>query len=413
VSSKRPHIGLIALDRWRGGVIYTHNLVRALSRLPESERPRLTLFCRGTSELFDEVADLADKVVVYQSLLDRMFRATRFEVEAQRVNASIGAALLREAAPELARVARREKVEAIFPVSVHYTRLLPSAIAWIPDLQHCFLPEFFSRLARAARDNSFPALLRDPNRHVVLSSRCALDDAIRAYGPPLAKTHILHFATVPLPSWFQDPAPFVAKYNLPPTYFIVCNQFWIHKDHLTAFRAVAKLKSQGLRVDLVCTGPTQDNRHPEFFPKLKSQIKELGIEKQVHILGMIPRADQICLIRASRAVLQPSQFEGWSTVIEDARSVGKAVIASDFPVHVEQDAPGSAFFHMGNADDCARAVAFFQNKKEEDLLPFSRTQHDARILEFARTFMSIVNAALSRPSLDRAENKIQPQPISG
>jgi glycosyltransferase involved in cell wall biosynthesis len=410
VSPSRPHIGLIALDRWRGGVIYTHNLVRALSRLPETERPQLTLFCRGTSELFDEVADLADDVVVYQSLLDRVFRKTRFEVDAQRINASVGAALLREASPELARIARRKRVEAIFPVSIQYTRLLPNAIAWIPDLQHCFLPEFFSRLARTARDNSFPALLRDPNRHVVLSSRCALDDAVRAYGPPMAKTHILHFATVPLPSWFQNPTPIVAKYNLPPNYFIICNQFWIHKDHMTAFRAIARLKSEGLRVDLVCTGPTQDNRHPEFFPRLESQIRELGIEKQVHILGMIPRADQICLIRASKAVLQPSQFEGWSTVIEDARSVGKPVIASDFPVHIEQDAPGSSFFHMGDAEDCARAIACFLDKEDEGL-PYSQTEHDARILDFARTFMGIVNAALGRSSIVAEENKIQPQVI--
>jgi glycosyltransferase involved in cell wall biosynthesis len=409
-----PHIGLIALDRWRGGIIYTHNLVRALARLPENERPRITLFCRGTSELFEEVADLADKVVVYESFLDRVFRGTRFEIDAQRVHASLAAAVLRDAAPELAKVARRERVEVMFPVSVSYTSRLPAAIAWIPDLQHCFLPEFFSRLVRAARDKSFPALLRDPNRHVVLSSRCALDDAARAYGTPSAKTHILHFTTVPLPSWFQDPAPFVAKYNLPPIYFIICNQFWIHKDHFTAFAAVAKLKSQGLRVDLVCTGPTQDNRHPEFFPKLKSEIKALGIEQQVHILGMIPREDQICLIRASQAVLQPSQFEGWSTVIEDARSVGKPVIASDFPVHLEQNVPGSSFFHLGDADACARAIGnFIQKEKDQNVPVYSASQHDATILKFGRTFMGIVNAAISRPSLSVQEDEEPLQTAKG
>ena len=405
--SSQPHIGLIALDRWRGGVIYTHNLVRALARLPESERPRITLFCRSSAELFEEVASSADKVVVYESLLDKIFGNTRFDVYAQRLNSGLSAAFRGEAMPELARAARREKVETVFPVSVSYTRLLPKTIAWIPDLQHCFLPEFFSRMARVARDRSFPALLRDPNRHVVFSSRCALDDASRAYGPPLAKTHILHFATVPLPSWFQDPAPFVAKYKFPSPYLILCNQFWIHKDHVTAFKAVAKLKREGLTVQLVCTGPTHDNRHPEFFPKLKSQIKELGIEDQVHILGMIPRADQVCLMRASKAVLQPSQFEGWSTVIEDASAVGKPVIASNFAVHIEQDAPGSSFFRMGDADDCARAIA--QRMENNEVVAYSSSHHDARILEFARDFMGIVNAALSRPKASVAERERQLQ----
>jgi len=230
----------------------------------------------------------------------------------------------------------------------------------------------------------------------------------------LAKTHILHFATVPLPSWFQDPAPVVAKYNLPPIYFIVCNQFWIHKDHVTAFEAAAKLKRQGLRVDLVCTGPTHDNRHPEFFPKLESQIKALGIEQQVHILGMIPREEQICLIRASQAVLQPSQFEGWSTVIEDARSVGKPVIASNFAVHLEQNAPGTSFFHMGDSDACARAITEFLHEGKDHNDPvYSSSQHDVTILKFARTFMKIVNDALARPAPSLQENEERLQASKG
>lgn len=395
MSPSQPNIGVVALDRWRGGVIYTHNLVRALSRLPASERPRITLFCRSSAILFEEIRPSADKVVVFESLLDKVFGNTRLDVPSQRTNAAVSAALLGEAAPELALPARREKVDVIFPVMVPYTRLQPTTIAWIPDLQHCVLPEFFSRLARAARDKSFSALLHDPNRHVIFSSQCALDDATRAYGKPLARTHILHFATVPMPEWFRDPAPVVANYRVPASFFILCNQFWIHKDHLTAFRAVAKLKGQGLKVHLVCTGPTQDNRNPEFFPHLKSQIKELGIQEQVQILGLIPRIDQVSLIRASKAVVQPSRFEGWSTVIEDARALDKPVIASDFPVHLEQNAPGSSFFRMGDVDDCAQALArAWREDNASSLTP--ACQHDDRIVEFARGFMRIVNQVLSR-----------------
>jgi glycosyltransferase involved in cell wall biosynthesis len=407
VRASRLHVGLIGLDRWRGGVIYTHNLIRALARLPESERPHITLFCRCSDTLFEEVHDLVDEVIVFRSWLDRLLGDTRFDVIGERINAAVSAALVGEAAPELARIARLHKVDAIFPVSVPYTRSLPNAIAWIPDLQHCVLPEYFSRLARATRDKNFSGLLKDPNRQVVFSSQCALQDAIHAYGPPKAKTPILHFATVPSPEWFQDPAPFVAKYNLPSSFFIVCNQFWVHKDHLTAFKAVAKLKTHGIRVHLVCTGPTRDNRNSEFFPKLQSQIRELGVEEQVHILGMIPRVDQVCLIRAAKAVLQPSLFEGWSTVIEDARALGKPVIASDFPVHVEQNVSGSSFFRMADPDDCARAIASFLEKEQTPV--YSESAHDARILMFARTFLEIVESAVSRSPVPVIERRVPSQ----
>lgn len=395
MSSSQPHIGLIGIDQWLGGAIYTQNLIKALSRLPAEERPRITLFCRRNASLFTEVTPLVDKVVVFESQLDKLFGGTRFASPAQRIDYAASSFLLRDASPALGRAAQREHVDAMFPVPDPYTRLTPNPIAWIPDLQHSAFPQHFSRMQRRVRDNRFSALLRDPGRHVVFSSQCALDHAASVYGPPKASTYILHFATVPLPSWFDDSAPVVAKYEIAQPFFIVCNQFWVHKDHQTLFRGVAQLKQQGVHVNLVCTGPTNDPRQPEHFANLKAEIKTLGIEPQVRILGTIPRTDQISLMRASAAVIQPSQFEGWSTVIEDARALGTPLIASDFPVHLEQNIPHSSFFRMGNPADCALAITRFLQK--EEVPPSSPTVHDARILEFARTFLKIVNATLGRP----------------
>jgi len=389
VSDSRPHVGLVGMDQWLGGAIYTQNLIKALLRLPADERPRITLFCRRNTAMFTEVTPLVDNVVVFESPLDKAFGGTKFAGVAQRIDYSASAFLFGDVAPALGRAAKREKIDALFPVPDPYTRLTPNAIAWIPDLQHCAFPEHFTKLNRRVRDNRFSQLLRDPNRHVVFSSQCALEHATSVYGTPRARTHILHFATVPLPEWFDDPAPVVAKYKLDAPFFIVCNQFWVHKDHITLFKGIAKLKQQGVTVNLVCTGPTKDPRQPEHFSNLQAQIKNLGIESQVRILGVIPRTDQVALIRASEAVCQPSQFEGWSTVIEDARALGKPLIASDFPVHLEQDIPGSHFFRMGDADDFALTLTRFLQKGQASA--YSRSVHDTRILEFARDFLNIVD----------------------
>lgn len=405
MSHSGPHIGLVGMDQWLGGAIYTQNLIKALLRLPADERPRITLFCRRNTAMFTEVTPLVDNVVVFESPLDKAFAETRFASIAQRIDYSASAFLFGDVAPALGRAAKREKIDALFPVPDPYTRLTPNAIAWIPDLQHCAFPEHFSKLNRKVRDNRFSQLLRDPKRHVVFSSLCALEHATSVYGTPLAQTHILHFATVPLPEWFDDPAPVVAKYKLDTPFFIVCNQFWVHKDHITLFKGIAKLKQQGVKVNLVCTGPTKDPRQPEHFSNLQAQIKNLGIESQVRILGVIPRTDQVALIRASEAVCQPSQFEGWSTVIEDARALGKPLIASDFPVHLEQDIPGSHFFRMGDADDFAQTLTRFLQKEQSPI--YSRSVHDARILEFARDFLGIVD--LSRGAVSAVRDA---QPVT-
>lgn len=402
MKSSRPHIGLIGIDAWLGGAIYTQNLIKALCRLPDDERPRLTLFCRRDTDLFPEVTPLVDKVVLFDSMLGRAFGNTKLAGRVQRIDYAASSFFLGDSTPALGRAAKRENVDALFPVPDPYTRLTPNPIAWIPDLQHSAYPQFFSPLQRKVRDKRFSTLLNDPNRHVVFSSQCALDHAISVYGQPRSKTYILHFATVPQPSWFIDPAPVVAKYALETPYFIVCNQFWIHKDHPTVFRGIAKLKQQGLKVNIVCTGPTKDPRQPEYFDKVKAEISQLGVESQVKILGVIPRTDQISLMRSSAAVLQPSNFEGWSTVIEDARLLGKPVIASDFPVHLEQDVPGSSYFRMGNADAFAVAIKKFMEKKQEPST-WTPATHDARILDFARTFLNICNQAYPLPQREMVQ----------
>jgi glycosyltransferase involved in cell wall biosynthesis len=395
VSSPQTHVGLMGIDQWLGGAIYTQNLIKALTRLPAEERPRITLFCRRNAALFTEVTPLVEKVVIFESQLDKLFGGTRLAGPAQRIDYATSSFFLRDAFPALGRAAQRERVDAMFPVPDPYTRLTPNPIAWIPDLQHSAFPQHFTKIQRRVRDTRFTSLLNDPKRHVVFSSQCALDHSTSVYGVPKATTYILHFATVPLPSWYDDPAPVVAKYQIATPFFIVCNQFWVHKDHRTLFQGVAQLKKQGVHINLVCTGPTHDPRLPEHFDNLKAEIKSLGIESQVKILGVIPRTDQISLMRASAAVLQPSQFEGWSTVIEDARALGKVVIASDFPVHLEQNVPGSSFFRMGDPGDFAQAITRFMQK---DPVPASApSAQDARILGFARTFMNIVKSASGRP----------------
>jgi glycosyltransferase involved in cell wall biosynthesis len=94
-----------------------------------------------------------------------------------------------------------------------------------------------------------------------------------------------------------------------------------------------------------------------YLIRLLERIEKLELQKQFIILGVIPRIDQIQLMRRCLAVIQPSLFEGWSSVIEDARSLGKPVIASDFPVHIEQNAPNSYFFECGNAEALAELIS--------------------------------------------------------
>lgn len=389
-------IALVAAEEWAGGVMYTHNLTKALALLPADERPQVTLLYERDAKRFESLKHSVSATVAYRP----MFVQRRNRIESLLANHGwrLSQWLLGERSFRLAMAARRAKANITFPVFGAAHRLVPGPIAWIPDFQHRGMPHLFTPGELRGRDRRFAALLRDPAQYVIFSSEHARGDAKRYFGEIAARHDLLRFATVPEPNWADAPAPIVAKYGLRDPYLIVCNQFWAHKGHETLFEAIHHLAQAGQPLHLVCTGPTQDYRNPTYFPSLQAKLRDWGIEHLVHTVGMIPRYDQIMLMRGASAIMQPSVFEGWSTVLEDARALNQRIIATDFPVHLEQNLPGALYFRMSDAADCAQAI----RRHFDTLLDWQRQRaairpdaHHQRLLAFARNFMSISYKAMS------------------
>ena len=61
-------------------------------------------------------------------------------------------------------------------------------------------------------------------------------------------------------------------------------------------------------------------------------------------------------MRQSISIIQPSLFEGWSTIVEEARSIGKNIILSDLEVHKEQNYSNSIFFKRNSYKDLAKKI---------------------------------------------------------
>jgi glycosyltransferase involved in cell wall biosynthesis len=171
------------------------------------------------------------------------------------------------------------------------------------------------------------------------------------------------------------------------------NQLWVHKNHRVAFEAIKVLTGRGLDVHLVCTGKDEDPRRPEHGQRLRWFIKEHRLTDRVHMLGLIPRLDQIQLMRAATAIVQPSLFEGLSTVVEDARALGKRMFLSEIPVHREQNPDNASYFNPYRPDLLATEIA-----KVWDSLPDGPCAADEkraasiqpkRVRRYAREFLKI------------------------
>jgi glycosyltransferase involved in cell wall biosynthesis len=260
----------------------------------------------------------------------------------------------------LKRAADRLALDVLLPAA----EALPSSIdlpwvGYLYDFQHQHLPQFFSERERLARDRAFAQML-DTARVVIVNSRAVAQDAAAFRPQARARIVALPFSAAPTPSWLAlDAGAARIRRGLDRPYFIVCNQFWVHKDHRTAIDAFARVAAQNAEVQLVCTGATADYRHPGHLQELLQFAETLGVRDRIHVLGLVPKHEQIALMRGAVALLQPTLFEGGpgGGAVYDAVSLGVSALVSDIAVNREIDEPGVAFFRAGDPTALARLMA--------------------------------------------------------
>jgi glycosyltransferase involved in cell wall biosynthesis len=348
---KTLHIGLIMQGGhgWVGGIEYIKNIVLALASLPGEVRStfKLCLICSQTIEkgLYQEIVPYIE-TIFYEELEKE--RPTFFN----RLRWEMNEALFQRGNYPLDRFLRKAGFDFVFPYFSPGKKTFHSA-AWVYDFQHKYLKDLFSEKEIEERNRLFSLTARYAWT-VILSSNTVKSDLDSFFPKAALKSRVLSFRVYPDSSWYEtDPIRTQREYSLPERFFLVCNQFWRHKNHLIIFEALKRLKEKCIYPVVVCTGRLDDYRQPSYSDQILQTIHRGGLAQQVFLLGMIPRIDQIQLLRRALALIQPSLFEGWSTVVEEARCLAKPIIISDIPVHLEQNPPQSFFFDRSSSESLA------------------------------------------------------------
>ena len=259
-------------------------------------------------------------------------RGVRFDAWGRPTLRSMLGALRRgRIARGLPGVVRSRRIDALYPMHFAPPWDLPVPWAgWIPDFQHRVLPQYFSGAERAERDRRFLDLFeRAPV--TVVSSEASKRDGIAAYGSIAERLEVLPFASLNdgLCSG-DDPHAIVRSLAVPERFLLFPSQAWPHKGHRTLARALAKVPG----VHLVTTGFRPDEA--SLGEHACEAFESAGVSSRVSMLGLVPRRELAALIRCAVAVVQPSTFEGWSYLVEDAIAAGRPIVLSDLPVHREQ-----------------------------------------------------------------------------
>lgn len=362
-------------EAWIGGTYYIENLIWALNSLPHNQKPKILIICslenyyrlkeRVSYPYFRHHKTYDDRIIIWRILhkfFKLLFNSTRFE---KIIN-----------------------VDGVFPYANPVLFLKPKKkIYWIPDFQEHYLPEFFSKDEVLARKNNQITIAKS-EEDLVLSSKDAFKHFQEIYPQFKVKPYVLPFA-VSLPSLENiDFNSIKSEFQIVDDYFMCANQFWIHKNHITLIEAIYQLKKEGVEIVVYLTGKTEDYRFPNYYRELLDLIKNYQLEKQIIPLGFLDRKIQLTILKHAKAVIQPSLFEGWSTVIEDAKALNKFIIASNITIHKEQlkNYP-SMLFGKKNTYELAECLKSLTNQEMKDF----EIDYADEIKKFGTSFLSILS----------------------
>jgi glycosyltransferase involved in cell wall biosynthesis len=381
--AKRRKIGLIYQynENWIGGTYYIQNLIAALNRLDDEMKPSLIIF----TESENHFRQLSEQIS-YPYLTRKNYERKLGFLE-KMANKITGVAFGFHYFDSF-----HKNIDVIFP-GAYETRFKRDQkfLYWIPDFQEHFLPAFFSEEEIKSRKDYQKKLVAG-KKNIVFSSRSVKKhfnfihpgNRMAQFVVPFAVTH----------SNLLDTKEILKKYHLPTNFFICSNKFWKHKNHEVILKAFHLIKKNGNEIFVVFTGKEYDHRAPTYFEDLKKLAKELEVENNTFFLGFIERKDQLTLMKQATAIIQPSLFEGWSTVIEDAKFLGKCIIASDIEVHKEQlDLYDSKFYFPANEEK--QLAECILNLEKQNTFP-ERTSFDyeREIIKFANSFIKAIDSSV-------------------
>lgn len=236
-----------------------------------------------------------------------------------------------------------------------------SVVNWIPDLQPFFLNKNFKKKEISKHYNQFLDFYKFSDTLIFSSNtekkkfkkifKIKDDNKIKVFNN--------------IPSLINEKKiiskkKLFKKFNINKNFFFIPNQFWKHKNHILLFRSIKSLKLKNTQ--FIFSGQMDDYRDLNYIDILKTFIKENDLNNFIKILGNINYSEVVSLIIHSKALINPSNYEGWSTSVEEAKIYKKNLILSDIDTHLEQVKNREFFFKKNNEKSLSKKIKYFNNK---------------------------------------------------
>lgn len=343
-----------------GTTSFAISLVRALASLKDGDEEYISLVNRGDGERLQKRVGIPIEIVEGKTRIKnstRLFiKRIPLAVQAWRTIGRLKKYTGGSPRFEIARsdgTVERHKIDVMhFTYQSAFLTNIPS-IYHPHDLQHRHLPEFFTPRERAGREYTYSTFCKHASI-VSVVSEWGKRDLTRSFDLPDSKVRIVHFAP-DLHEFTGNSTELTKaiaeKFALPDRFVFYPARTWPHKNHLRLLRALKKLKDEGIRVSLVCSGaPT------EFFSKIKAEMNNLGLRDQVRFVGFVEYNEIGALYNLCRAVVIPTLFEAGSFPLWEAFLSNRPVACSNVTSLPEQAGDAALIFDPYDVGQIADSI---------------------------------------------------------
>lgn len=249
------------------------------------------------------------------------------------------------------------------------------------DLQHAHLPHLFGEGTLAYRNVCFPAWSKHA-QYVVTESDFVKRDLMAQY--QLSADKIFTIRRGAPTDLYQKPNTDVLtqlKQKLPFEEFIFFPaQTWPHKNHIKLVEALALLRNEAIKINLVCSGGLKAH----YF-NVKELIDGLKLNDQVHFAGYVTDEELIGLYELSEFVVFPTLFEGGGFPVLEAFSLNKALCSSNIAPLLEIGGDAALFFNPEEPADIAKALKQLHNNESLKQSLIKKGSEKVRHLSWIKT----------------------------
>ncbi len=374
-------------QNWLGGFNVITNLIKALYLLPDRKvEPILIINKKFKIKKINEVKNIKyikSDLFFNQSLLNRLYN--KFLIK------FFGKSII------------YDKFFISHKIDVLSHTLLPlgknsfiKSLPWIPDFQYIHYPKLLSLKNRIMKNINVKLCAQHSTR-IILSSFDVKKDIKNLSLKGFKKSDVNSFVfNIPSKKKILSITNLKKKYKIQSKYFYLPNQYWIHKNHFLVLRSLKQiLKSQRNKSILVIsTGYAGDHRNLNYFNEIEDYIKKNELSNNYRYLGVVPYKDVMSLMFHSIAIINPSKFEGWSSTVEQAKSMGKKIILSNINVHREQNPKRGIYFNPNNYNKLTSImINIWKNYNKRVENKFNKIAYKnlkPRLIKYARNYQKII-----------------------